>query len=269
MSRIGEQFAALRAQGRTGLIPYVTAGDPDPQTSVALLHSLVAAGADLVELGVPFSDPQADGPVIQDACQRALAHGVTLADVLDMVSTFRRDDTTTPVVVMGYLNPIEQMGAARFAERAGAAGVDGVIIVDAPPEESDELIEALVDAGIDPIFLVAPTTADERMQRIAQRARGFLYYVSLKGVTGAANLPVDEVAEKLRTIRGYTDLPIGVGFGIRDADSAAQVGRVADAVVVGSAVVGRIAEHPGDTQAITQAVRELVGSMRTALDAAA
>ncbi len=269
MSRIGEQFTRLRAQGRTALIPYVTAGDPNPDVSVTLLHNLVAAGADLVELGVPFSDPQADGPVIQDACQRALAHGVTLEHVLGMVSTFRRDDAATPVVLMGYLNPIEQMGAQRFAQQAAAAGVDGVIIVDAPPEESDGLIEALVGEGIDPIYLVAPTTADDRMQHIAQTARGFLYYVSLKGVTGAGNLPIDEVARKIGALRGHTDLPIGVGFGIRDAESAARVGRVADAVVVGSAVVGRIAEHADDAQAMTDAVRELVGSMRSALDQAA
>jgi len=266
MSRIQQRFDALRQQGRTALIPYITAGDPDPEISAVLMRTLVDAGADLIELGVPFSDPQADGPVIQDACQRALLRGVTLTDVLGIVERFRQDNATTPVVLMGYLNPIEQMGAEAFAQRAARAGVDGVIVVDAPPEESDDLMEALTGQGIDPIFLVAPTTADDRMERIARAARGFVYYVSLKGVTGAANLPVDEVASKLQAIRRVTELPIGVGFGIRDAESAARVGQVADAVVVGSAVVARIADHTDDTGAMTGAVHELVASMRTALD---
>lgn len=269
MSRIAARFEQLRGAGRKALIPYITAGDPEPGVTVGLMHALVTAGADLVELGVPFSDPQADGPVIQDACERALAHHVTPAGVLEMVAAFRRDDGDTPVVLMGYLNPIEAMGAERFAERAGAAGVDGVLVVDSPPEESEVLVRSLTDNGVDPIFLLAPTTADDRMERICASARGFLYYVSLKGVTGAASLAVEEVETKLEAIRRRTGLPVGVGFGIRDAESAARIGAFADAVVVGSAVVARVAEHRDDPEAIARAVGELVSSMRAALDRAA
>ena len=269
MSRIGDRFESLRAAGRKALIPYVTAGDPDPGATAGLMHLLVESGADLVELGVPFSDPQADGPVIQDACQRALAHHVTLGDVLGMVAEFRRRDADTPVVLMGYLNPIEQMGAETFARRAGEAGADGVLVVDDPPEEGEELVRALTQEGVDPIFLVAPTTADDRMERICTTARGFVYYVSLKGVTGAANLPVEEVRTKLEGIRRHTQLPVGVGFGIRDAESAARIGAFADAVVVGSAVVSRVAEHGDDPEGLRRSVGELVGSIRTALDRAA
>lgn len=268
MSRIAGRFAELREAGRTALIPYVTAGDPAPDATVGMLHAMVEAGADLVEIGVPFSDPQSDGPVIQDACQRALVHGVTLRDVLAMVATFREHDERTPVVLMGYSNPVEAIGVAAFAEEAARAGVDGVIIVDAPPEEGTDLIEALTAHAIDPIFLVAPTTAAERMERICASARGFLYYVSLKGVTGAATLAHDEVEGKVREIRGYTDLPVGVGFGIRDGESAARVGRAADAVVVGSAVVSRVAEHGADPVALDRELRSFVGSLRSALDAA-
>lgn len=266
MSRIEQRFRALRANGRKALIPYITAGDPQPGMTVDLLHGLVEAGADVLELGVPFSDPQADGPVIQDACQRALAHHVRLADVLGMVTAFRRDDGDTPVVLMGYLNPIEAMGAERFAQRAADAGVDGVLVVDEPPEEGDDLIRALTERDIDPIFLLAPTTADERMERICSTARGFVYYVSLRGVTGAATLAVDEVEAKVDAIRRHTQLPVGVGFGIRDADSAARLGAFADAVVVGSAIVSRIADNQDNPEAIRGAVTELVGSMRAALD---
>ena len=269
MSRIGDRFEALRASGRKALIPYITAGDPDPATTVELMETLVSAGADIVELGVPFSDPQADGPVIQDACQRALAHHVTLERVLDLVAEFRARDADTPVVLMGYLNPIEQMGGECFARRAAEVGVDGVLVVDDPPEESSELVRALAERGIDPIFLVAPTTSDERMQRICATARGFVYYVSLKGVTGAGNLPVDEVGAKLDAIRSHTALPVGVGFGIRDADSAARIGAVADAVVVGSAIVSRVAEHKDDPAGLQETIGSFVGSMRSALDAAA
>lgn len=267
MSRIETRFGRLREDGRTALVPYITAGDPEPAATAPLMHALVEAGADLLELGVPFTDPQADGPVIQNACERALAHHVTLADVLSMVAEFRRRDQDTPVVLMGYLNPIESMGAQAFAERADAAGVDGVLVVDAPPEEDEELVAALGARDIDPIFLIAPTTPDARMERICRSARGFVYYVSLKGVTGAASLAVDEVEAKLQAIRAHTRLPVGVGFGIRDADSAARIGAFADAVVVGSAVVARVAEHAGDLQAGRAAVSELVGEMRAALDA--
>jgi len=269
MSRIASRFEQLRTAGRKALIPYITAGDPEPGATVGLMHTLVDAGADLVELGVPFSDPQADGPVIQGACERALAHHVTLSNVIDMVAEFRRTDGDTPVVLMGYLNPIETMGVEAFASRAGAAGVDGVLVVDDPPEESEELIRALESQDVDPIFLLAPTTADDRMQRICASARGFVYYVSLKGVTGAASLAADEVEAKLASIRKYTQLPLGVGFGIRDAESAARIGAFADAVVVGSAIVSRVADHRDDPDGMRHAVAELVGSMRSALDRAA
>ncbi len=269
MSRIEARFRELRGDGRKALIPYITAGDPEPGVTVGLLHALVEAGADVLELGVPFSDPQADGPVIQDACQRALGHHVRLADVLDMAAEFRRGDGDTPVVLMGYLNPIEAMGADRFAARAAEAGIDGVLVVDSPPEEGGELAQALAQRHLDPIFLVAPTTADDRMERICTTARGFVYYVSLRGVTGAATMAVDEVEAKVAAIRRHTQLPVGVGFGIRDADSAARLGAFADAVVVGSAIVSRIADNRDDPQAIRGAVTELVGSMRTALDGVA
>lgn len=269
MSRIEGRFAQLRQAGRKGLIPYITAGDPEPGVTVGLMHALVAAGADLVELGVPFSDPQADGPVIQNACERALRHHVSLSDVLEMVTSFRADDPDTPVVLMGYLNPIEQMGVETFARRAAEAGVDGVLVVDDPPEEAEELVRALSAVGIDPIFLLAPTTAADRMERICGSARGFLYYVSIKGVTGAATLAYDEIEAKIASIREHTRLPVGVGFGIRDAESAARIGAFADAVVVGSAVVARVAENENDTAAMRREVSDLVGSMRSALDEAA
>lgn len=269
MSRIERRFEALRAAGRKALIPYITAGDPGPDATVALMHQLVAAGADVVELGVPFSDPQADGPVIQAACQRALAHGVSLGRVLEMVAEFRRQDTETPVVLMGYLNPIESMGPQAFADRAAEAGVDGVLVVDNPLEEGEDFVRMLSDRSIDPIFLLAPTTADDRMERICASARGFVYYVSLKGTTGTGQLDPAEIERRLATIRERTSLPVGVGFGIRDAESAARIGAFADAVVVGSAVVARIAEHEGDAEAAGRAVSEVVGSLRKALDRAA
>ncbi len=266
MSRIAGRFEQLRVAGRKALIPYITAGDPRPDATVGLMHELVAHGADVVELGVPFSDPQADGPVIQAACQRALAHGVSLSDVLTMVAEFRQQDTDTPVVLMGYLNPIEAMGAEAFAERAAAASVDGVLVVDNPPEEAEAFVQAVTAQGIDPIFLLAPTTSDERMARICDNARGFVYYVSLKGTTGVGQLAFDEIETRLRHVREHTNLPLGVGFGIRDAESAARIGAFADAVIVGSAVVTRIAEGGDDATAARQAVGELVGSLRAALD---
>lgn len=269
MSRIEQRFDELRAAGRKALVPYVTAGDPEPGATVGLMHELVASGADVVELGVPFSDPQADGPVIQAACQRALAHRVSLARVLDMVAEFRERDTDTPVVLMGYLNPIEVMGADVFAQRAAAVGVDGVLVVDSPLEEGEELVRLLEQHGLDPIFLLAPTTADDRMDRICASARGFVYYVSLKGTTGTGTLAYDEIEERLSRIRQRTNLPVGVGFGIRDAESAARIAGFADAVVVGSAVVERVADSGGDAEVARRAVGELIGSLRAALDRAA
>lgn len=266
MSRIEGRFERLREAGRKALIPYVTAGDPHPSATVALMHRLVAGGADVVELGVPFSDPQADGPVIQAACQRALAHDVTLPRVLRMVSDFRQRDGETPVVLMGYLNPIEVMGAERFREQAAAAGVDGVLIVDNPPEEGEPLVRGLAEQGVDPIFLLAPTTSPERMERICAGARGFVYYVSLKGTTGVGQLAFDEVEARVKEIQRRTTVPVGVGFGIRDAESAARVGAFADAVIVGSAVVTRIAEHADDSERALEAAGQLVETLRSALD---
>lgn len=269
MNRLESRFSELRGKRRKALIPYITAGDPAPDATVDLMHALVDAGADVVELGVPFSDPQADGPVIQQACQRALEHHVSLADVLSMVHQFRERDTETPVVLMGYCNPIEIFGIEAFAEAAAEAGVDGVLMVDSPPEESGEVIEALTKRGLDPIYLIAPTTDEDRMERICHSARGFVYYVSLKGVTGAATLAADEVRERLERIRTHTSLPVGVGFGIRDAQSAGEIGQFADAVVVGSAIVSRIEANVDDREAMTREVSDLVRSMRDALDARA
>ncbi len=266
MSRLKTKFDALKQQQRKALIPFVTAGDPDPTVTVGLLHDMVKAGADVLELGVPFSDPMAEGPVIQLACERALMHHVSLRQVLGMVKEFRQKDKDTPIVLMGYLNPVEVMGYETFASEAAAAGADGVILVDLPPEEGADLVKALKAKDMDMIFLLAPTSSDERIASICAMASGFVYYVSLKGVTGAANLDVHSVKEKLAQIRNHTALPVGVGFGIRDANSAAQVATVADAVVVGSAVVQRIADNAPDAQKISSAVCELLSSMRRAMD---
>jgi len=267
MSRIERTFAELKQQGRTALIPFLTAGDPEPGLTVTLMHDLVEAGANLLELGVPFSDPMADGPVIQRASERALAQGVSLRDVLEMVRRFRADDDRTPVILMGYLNPVEVMGYGTFAAEAAAAGVDGVLTVDMPPEESHDLEQALEGEGLDPIFLAAPTSDAARLARITAVARGFIYYVSLKGVTGAANLAVDEVARKLAEIRRLTELPLGVGFGIKDAETAAAMAEVADAVVVGSALVRLIEQNLNEPDIIRSNLRETVQAMRRAMDA--
>jgi len=268
MSRIAACFTRLGQQQRKALIPYVTAGDPLPAVTVPLLHALAGAGADLLEVGVPFSDPMADGPVIQAACERALQHHVTLHHVLDMVREFRRQDTSTPVILMGYLNPIEVWGYEAFASAAAAAGVDGVLTVDLPPEEAGPLVEALRGQAIDTIFLLAPTSNEERMRLVSEVASGFLYYVSFKGVTGANRLDVGAVDSKLRELRRHTRLPIGVGFGIRDAESAARVAALADAVVVGSALVGKIPELLDDPDSIPAALADTIREMRAAIDAA-
>ena len=266
MSRIQARLAALRSDKRKALILYVTAGDPSPTDTVPLLHALVDAGADIIELGVPFSDPMADGPVIQAACERALKHGTSLMQVLTMVQQFREQDSSTPIVLMGYLNPIEVMGYSEFTQAAANAGVDGVLTVDMPPEESTALVEVLNTAAIDPIFLLAPTSDAKRIRLICNTAKGFVYYVSLKGVTGASSFNINDVKHKVQQIREFSELPIGVGFGIKDASSAAQVAKFADAVVVGSALVKLIAEYAGqDTQLHTQ-VRRFVRKLRDAID---
>ena len=268
MSRIAERFASLRRANRAALVPYIVAGDPGKDASVPLMHALVAAGADALELGVPFSDPSADGPVIQAACERALAAGTTLRDVLQMVKSFRTRDTATPVILMGYLNPVEAMGAEEFARAAAEAGVDGVLTVDMPPEEAEPLAGLLRKRGMDPIFLLAPTTDAARIRRITETASGFVYYVSFKGVTGAARLDVHEVHTRLAAVRRETTLPVGVGFGVRDAATAAALANVADAVIVGSAVVSRMAEHRGDPARTAAVLGAFVAELRHAMDAA-
>ncbi|WP_286239063.1 tryptophan synthase subunit alpha [Neptuniibacter halophilus] len=266
MSRISTSFAKLKTEGRKALIPYVTAGDPAPAITVGLLHALVEAGADVIELGVPFSDPMADGPVIQLACERALTHNTRLLDVLDMVSEFRQSNQETPIVLMGYLNPIEVLGYQRFAEAAQAAGVDGVLTVDLPPEESEEFNQIMSAHGIDTIYLLAPTTEEERIKYICDNGSGYIYYVSVKGVTGSASLDVQAVADKLDVVRRYTDLPLGVGFGIKDAESARAVSEVADGVIVGSVLVNKIAELVKDQAQIAPQVAAIISEMRQAMD---
>lgn len=265
MSRIANCFASLRQEGRSALIPYIAAGDPQPEATVMLMHTLVRSGADIIELGVPFSDPMADGPVIQRAAERALAHHVSLHDVLDMVREFRRDDSRTPVVLMGYLNPIEVMGYTAFAESAKEAGVDGVLTVDLPPEEGGEMLQALKVNQLDPVFLIAPTSTAERIRKICDASSGYVYYVSLKGITGAGHLDIDSVEKKLSEIRTLTDLPVGVGFGIKDAETASRMAAFADAVVVGSAIVSRIEAEAASLQAVDRAVAEFVSELSAAI----
>jgi tryptophan synthase alpha chain len=267
MSRIEGTFATLREKGQCALVPFVTAGDPQPSVTVPVMHALVAAGANILELGVPFSDPMADGPVIQRASERALAQGMTLARVLAMVAEFRRDDHQTPVVLMGYLNPFEVAGYEDFAEAAADAGVDGILTVDLPPEEADGFRDALRSRDIDLIFLLAPNSDEKRIVRVCAQASGFVYYVSLKGVTGAAHLDVADVETRVQRIKSLTRLPVGVGFGIRDSDTAARVAAVSDAVVVGSALISRMEASMDTPSRIPQQVATLVASMRTAMDA--
>jgi tryptophan synthase alpha chain len=265
MSRIDRRFAQLKATNRTGLIPFVTAGDPSPEHAVALMHALVAAGADIIELGVPFSDPMADGPVIQHASERAIAKGVGLVDVLRWVGEFRQRDSDTPVVLMGYLNPIEIHGYARFAQEAVQAGVDGVLVVDCPLEEA-AVLQPLRDAGLQQILLAAPTTAPARLLRLCEAAKGFLYYVSFAGITGASHLSTGDIAARVADIRSRSKAPVAVGFGIRDAASARAIAGFADAVVVGSALVEQLA---GATEAvdIAERVRVFLAPIRSAIDA--
>jgi len=264
MNRIDRVFAQLKTAGRTALIPYVTAGDPSPSVTVPILHRLVAAGADILELGVPFSDPMADGPVIQRASERALAQGVGLNDVLAMVAAFRATDGTTPVVLMGYANPIEAMGIESFADRARTAGVDGVLVVDYPPEEAAEFAAMLGARSLAPIFLLSPTTPVERIAMVAKLARGYVYYVSLKGVTGAGNIDTAEVARRLAEIRRHIALPVGVGFGIRDAVSAMAIAAHADAVVIGSRIIQEI--ESGTPEAAPERAGAWLAGIRGALD---
>jgi tryptophan synthase alpha chain len=265
MSRIQGRFESLRARRCKALIPYITAGDPRPSLTVPLMRAMVEAGADILELGVPFSDPMADGPVVQRAVERALKHGVGLSDVLRFVSLFREADTETPVVLMGYANPIEALGVENFIGAAKTAGVDGVIVVDYPPEECADFAALAKKNGIDPIFLLAPTSTDERIEQVARVGSGYLYYVSLRGVTGAGNLDFSDVTARIPKIRAATRLPIGVGFGIRDAESACRVAENADAVIIGSRIIQEI-EAGSPDQAVSR-VKALLIPIREALDA--
>ena len=266
MSRISATFEQLAGNRRAALIPFVTAGDPSPRHTVPVMHALVRGGADVIELGMPFSDPMADGPVIQRSSERALKHGVGLRDVLAAVAEFRRDDKRTPVVLMGYANPIERMGLVEFVAAARAAGIDGVLIVDYPPEESADWLAALEGSGIDPIFLLSPTSSEARIDLVSRVARGYIYYVSLKGVTGAANIDTRDVEAMVARIRARTKVPVGVGFGIRDGATARRVARIADAVVIGSRIVQEMIDAPDSAPARAEAVTR---EFRTAMDAAA
>jgi tryptophan synthase alpha chain len=264
VSRIAEVFSRLKAARRPALIPFVTAGDPAPAQTVGVMHGLVAGGADVIELGVPFSDPMADGPVIQRSSERALKHGVSLRDVLAYVTEFRKKDAKTPVVLMGYANPIERMGEEIFVEAAKKAGVDGVLIVDYPPEEAGEWVKLLEGTGIDPIFLLSPTSSDKRIALTAKVAKGYIYYVSLKGVTGATNIDTGDVERMIARIRAHTQIPVGVGFGIRDGETARRVGKLADAVVIGSRIVQDLAA--GAPEQAPAKARTVMAEFRDALD---
>jgi tryptophan synthase alpha chain len=264
MSRIQSTFAALAAQNKKGLITFITAGDPSPALTVPLMHALVEGGVDIIELGVPFSDPMAEGPVIQRACERALKFGIGIRDVIAQVREFRNTNKSTPVVLMGYANPIEHMGQLAFIREAKDAGADGTIIVDYPPEECEEFAKAMQENGMDLIFLLAPTSTEERMAQVAKVGSGFSYYVSLKGVTGAGHIDTKEVAERIAAVRRHVKLPIGVGFGIRDAATAKAVASVSDAVVIGSRIIQELEITPPERAAET--VRSFVAEIRKALD---
>jgi len=266
MSRISSTLENLKQQGKSALIPYVTAGDSHPGLTVPLMHSMVKAGVDAIELGVPFSDPMADGPTIQLACERALKHNTSLHDVLKMVKEFRQTDDKTPVILMGYLNPLEAMGYEAFAVAAKESGVDGMLTVDLPPEEAHDLLLALKANDVDAVFLLSPTTRQHRIKRIVEAGSGYLYYVSLKGVTGSNKLDVADVESHVKNIKEYTDLPVGVGFGIKDAETAAAVAKVSDAVIVGSVLVKMIEENPDDDDIIITKTSELLADMRQAMD---
>ena len=266
MSSIANCFNQMKEENRKSLIPFIVAGDPTPDFTLPLMNALVDGGADMIELGVPFSDPMADGPVIQRGSERALIHGTSLHDVINTVAEFRKENQVTPVILMGYLNPIEVMAYQEFGKLASEAGVDGVLIVDLPPEEAKDLKEILVTYDVDLIFLISPTTNVERQKYISETASGFLYYVSLKGVTGSNKLDINSVEESVRAIKQHSKLPVGVGFGIRDAESAASVAKVSDAVVIGSPIVELVGALKDDSADSMQSITDYLSSMRQAID---
>ncbi|MEP4546796.1 MAG: tryptophan synthase subunit alpha [Saccharospirillum sp.] len=269
MSRIAATFERLKSEGRKALIPFVTAGDPRPDVTLPLMHALVEQGANIIELGMPFSDPMADGPAIQRANERALANGMSLRKTLDIVAEFRKTNQDTPVVLMGYLNPVEWMGYETFVNAAHKAGVDGLLMVDMPPEEGGGIVDYAQAVGLDLIYLVTPTTTNERFEIICKRSTGWIYYVSLKGITGANTLNVDDVAERMRWIEQHTDIPVCVGFGIRDGETAARVASVCSGVIVGSVLVNAIEKLESESAIeISSQVSKLLGDMRTAMDRA-
>lgn len=268
MNRIAKRLGALKEEGRRALVTYIVNGDPNKEVGLEAMHALVEGGADIIELGVPFSDPMAEGPVIQRGHERALKHNTSLSDTFALVAEFRKTDADTPVVIMGYANPIERMGYETCAKRAAEAGIDGILTVDLPVEEAAEHNAILKSCGIENIFLIAPTTTNARIKDISDLAGGFIYYVSLKGVTGAGNLDVASVKERIALVKQHTSLPVLVGFGIKDAQSAAAIGEVADGVVVGSVLVDAMGKLEGaDSALICQSLRNIIGPMRSALDA--
>ncbi len=266
MSRLAAKFEALAEAGRKALIPFITAGDPSPNFTVPMMHAMVEAGVDIIELGVPFSDPMADGPVIQRASERALAHKMSLRRVLTIATEFRKTDQETPLVIMGYLNPIEAMGYEDFANAAQRADIDGVLTVDLPPEEGQECSDLLKARGIDPIFLLAPNSSDERIRKMDAAGSGYLYYVSLKGVTGAGHLNTSDVETKLQQIRANTRLPVAIGFGVKDAQTANTVADLGDGVVIGSALISKIEENLENPELAKSEICKLLAAMRQAMD---
>ncbi len=266
MSRIKTCFDSLAKTNSTALVSYITAGDPHPELTVTLMHALVKAGTDIIELGVPFSDPMADGPVIQAACERALSHNTSLHQVLEMVGQFRKHDDATPIVLMGYQNPIEVIGVEKFAASAQQHQVDGILTVDLPIEQAKQILQVYNDQQLDSIFLIAPTTNEKRIKAICDNSSGFVYYVSLKGVTGAGHLQLEDVQEKVAQIKKLSSLPVGVGFGIKDAESARKISSIADAVVVGSAIIRQIEDNISDEAKMLKNINNLLSSMRSAMD---
>lgn len=266
MSRLKATFDALQQSGRKALIPFITAGDPSPDFTVPMMHAMVEAGVNVIELGAPFSDPMADGPVIQRASERALAHKMSLRKTLGMAAEFRLTNQTTPVVIMGYLNPIEAMGYEAFADAAQAAGVDGILTVDLPPEEAEQCAALLKARNVDTIFLLAPNSTDERIEKMAAIGSGYLYYVSVKGVTGAGHLNTADVEQKLKQIKSHTAIPVGVGFGVKDAETAKIVSGFGDGVVVGSALISKIEAQLEQPEQAKQDIIDLLTSMRQAMD---